>query len=80
MARVLRVSNTQRFGVQWMVDRFLAPSIPNWVARSVTEITIGATGYETWGRTLQYEHQTDIDAGDPHPRPGTTPPPPPASF
>ncbi len=47
-----------------MVDRLLAPSIPNWVARSVTEITIGPTGYETWARTLQYEHQTDIDAGD----------------
>ena len=50
--------------LQWMVDRFLAPSIPKWVARSVTEISIDATDYETWARTIQYEHQADIDAGD----------------
>ena len=55
--------------LQWMVDRFLAPSIPKWVARSVTEITIDATDHETWARTTDYTRQADIDGG--HIPPGT---------
>ena len=46
-----------------MVDRFLERSIPKWVARSVTEITIDGTDYETWARTLDYTPQAHVDAG-----------------
>ena len=52
-----------RIDLQWMVDRFLAPSIPKWVARSVTEITIDATDHETWARTIDFTRQADIDGG-----------------
>ena len=34
--------------LQWMVDRFLAPSVAKWSARAATEIAIDATDYETW--------------------------------
>ena len=40
--------------LQWMVDRFLAPSVAKWSARAATEIAIDATDYETWARTTDY--------------------------
>ena len=49
--------------LQWMVDRFLAPSIPKWVARKVIEISIDATDYPTWARTTDFTRQDEIRAG-----------------
>ena len=49
--------------LQWMVDRFLAPSVAKWSARAATEIAIDATDYETWARTTDYTRQAEVDAG-----------------
>ena len=49
--------------LQWMVDRFLAPSVAKWSARAATEIAIDATDYETWARTTDYTPQAEVDAG-----------------
>ena len=49
--------------LQWMVNRFLAPSVPKWATRHVTEIALDATDYETWARTIDYTPQSEIDAG-----------------
>ena len=48
--------------LQWMVDRFLAPSVAKWSARAATEIAIDATDYETWARTTDYTPQAEVDA------------------
>ncbi len=52
-----------QIGLQWMVDHFLAPSVPKRVARKVTEIALDATDYETWARTRDFTPQKEIDAG-----------------
>ena len=49
--------------LQWMVDRFLAPSVPKWVRSGVTEMTLDGTDYETWARTIDYTPQSEVDAG-----------------
>ncbi len=48
---------------QWMVDRFLAPSIPKRAIRNVTEIALDATDYQTWARTTDFTPQSEINAG-----------------
>ena len=57
-----------RIDLQWMVDRFLAPSIPKWIAPSITEIAVDATDYETNARTIDYTPQAEVDAGTNTPR------------
>ncbi len=52
-----------RIDLQWMVDRFLGPSIPKWVASKVSEIALDGTDYQTWARTTDFTRQSEIDAG-----------------
>ncbi len=52
-----------RIDQQWMVDRFLPPSIPKRVASKVSEIALDGTDYQTWARTTDFTRQSEIDAG-----------------
>ena len=49
--------------LQWLVNQFLAPSIPKGMARSITEIAVDATDYETNARTIDFTPQREVDAG-----------------
>ena len=52
-----------RIDLQWMVDRFLPPSVPKWAVRHVAEIALDGTDYQTWARTTDFTRQSEIDAG-----------------
>ena len=49
--------------LQWMVDRFLAASVPKCARRNTTDIALDATDYETRARTIDFTPQSEADAG-----------------